>query len=200
VVLHDVPRPGDPDEALVLTDRAIDLDDQLRAYFRRKITRSLGARGLEVIADLNEDDTVRGAVADVVRDSDRLVTVSQTVAEHLYAVQTGRNSPGLLAVINGRIEGRPCLSILKLEREQGLRVHIEVEDGSPVVDVELLRDLTLTDKTKVFKTSLFRLAGDSADTLEGRVADDQRGRDEGTGVATFFLTTFLGCKLKVSPE
>lgn len=153
VVLHDVPRPSDEDEHLVLTDRPIDLDDQLRTYFRRKITRSLATRGLEVLADPNESSIVRDAVAGVVAEPGRLVSASRAVAEHLYGVQTGRNSPGLLAVILGRVEAGPCLSILKLEREQGLRVHIEMEDGAAVVDVELLRDLTLTDKTKVFKTS-----------------------------------------------
>lgn len=200
VVLHDVPRPSEEGEGLVLTDEPVDLDEQLRDYFRRKITRSLAARGLEVLADPNEDPTARNAVAEVVHDPGRLVAVSRTLASHLYGVQTGRNSPGLLAVITGRVDSGPCLGILKLEREQGLRVHIEIEGGTTVVDVELLRDLTLTDKTKVFKTSLFRLTGSTADTLEGRVADDQRGLAEGTGVATFFLTTFLGCMLKISPE
>jgi hypothetical protein len=37
------------------------------------------------------------------------------------------------------------------------------------------------------------------ETAFGRVSDDQRGRDDGTGVATFFLSTFLGCMLKTNP-
>ncbi len=69
-----------------------------------------------------------------------------------------------------------------------------------MVNLQHLRDLTLTDKTKIFKTSLFQL-GDPGNpqSLFGRVSDDQRGRDDGTGVATFFLYTFLGCRLKLNP-
>jgi hypothetical protein len=53
----------------------------------------------------------------------------------------------------------------------------------------------------VFKTSLLMLhsPGDPA-TMYGRVSDDQRGRDDGIGVAMFYLATFLGCQLKTNPE
>lgn len=73
--------------------------------------------------------------------------------------------------------------------------------AATVVDLELLRELTLTNKTKVFKTSLL-LAGHPGDasSVYGRVSDDQRGSAEGARVATFFLTTFLGCALRTSPE
>jgi hypothetical protein len=91
--------------------------------------------------------------------------------------------------------------VLKLEREQGLRLRIAVVGDHTEVDLEFLRDLTLTDKTKIFKTSLLRLEQDgNAASMYGVVSDDQRGRDEGAGVATFFLATFLGCQLKTNPE
>jgi hypothetical protein len=91
--------------------------------------------------------------------------------------------------------------MLKLEREQGLRLRIEVVGDHTEVDMQSLRDLTLTDKTKIFKTSLLRLEHPGeAQSMYGLVSDDQRGRDEGAGVATFFLATFLGCQLKTNPE
>ena len=50
------------------------------------------------------------------------------------------------------------MAVLKLEREQGLRFKIDTDQqGRKTVDLELLRELTLTDKTKVFKTSLLML-------------------------------------------
>jgi hypothetical protein len=200
VVLHDVPRSGSDDGGLVLTDEPIPLDDQLRDYFRRKIVQSIRTRGVEVVADPNEDPTARDAVAEIIADSSSLVAESQGLAKRLYEVQDARNSPGLVAVAAARIDNKSCVAILKLEREQGLRFHIEVDDGRAVVDLELLRDLTLTDKTKVFKTSILRLATTTASSLEGRVSDDQRGRDEAGGVASFFLGRYLGCMLKTNPE
>jgi hypothetical protein len=59
VMVHDVPRGNDEEERLQLTDVPIELDPDLRRYFRRKILTSLGERGVEVVADENEDDTVR---------------------------------------------------------------------------------------------------------------------------------------------
>ena len=201
-VVHDVPRGGSQDETIVLTDAPIALDDPLRAYFRRKIIQSVGLGGLDVVVDPDGATCVREAVAEILADEQQLVAASQRVAEHLDSVQTGRNSAGLLTIVLGEIDGERCVSVLKLEREQGLRFHIGTDDqGHRVVDLELLRELTLTDKTKVFKTSIFAIgsAGD-AETMQGRVADDQRGREDGVGVAVFYLSTFLGCQLKESPE
>jgi len=201
-VVHDMPRGGDEHESPVLTDAPIALDDVLRAYFRKKIITSLGLRGLDVVVDPDGPTCVRDGVAEILGDHDRLVEASRTMAEHLHEIQTGRNSAGLLTIVLGSIDDQPCLSVLKLEREQGLRFHIDVdEQGRNVVDLELLRELTLTDKTKVFKTSLLMLddTGEAA-TMHGRVSDDQRGRDDGVGVAAFYLSTFLGCQLRTSPE
>ena len=126
----------------------------------------------------------------------------RTIAEHLHSVQSGRNSSGLLTVLLGRTDVGDCVSVLKLEREEGLRFKIDTDpSGRRTVDLELLKELTLTNKTKVFKTSLLMLASpDDPRSMYGRVSDDQRGRDDGVGVATFYLATFLGCQLKANPE
>lgn len=201
-VVHDVPHGGREDEPLVLTDAPIELDDALRAYFRSKIIKSLGLRGVDVVVDPDGAPCVRDMVAGVLAAPDHLVETSKRAAEHLHAVQTGRNSAGLLTIVLGRIDGRDCVAVLKLEREQGLRFKIDTDaEDHKTVDLELLRELTLTDKTKVFKTSLFLLddAGGPA-SMHGRVSDNQRGRDDGVGVATFYLSTFLGCRLKDQPR
>jgi hypothetical protein len=201
LVVHDVPQPDEEREGLILTDTEIRLDAQLRGYFERKITHSLRNRGLEVMADMTGSPIVRDGVDAILRDRGQLVPVSKAIAEHLDQSQTRRNPAGLLAVGHGTVDARDVIAVLKLEREQGLRLRIEVIGDRTEVDMQFLRDLTLTDKTKIFKTSLLRLKrGGQPDSLEGLVSDDQRGRDEGTGVATFFLSTFLGCQLRTNPE
>ena len=64
-VVHDIPHGGDQDQPLVLTDAPITLDDALSAYFRKKIIKSLGLRGLEVVVDRDGAACVRDAVAEV---------------------------------------------------------------------------------------------------------------------------------------
>lgn len=203
VMIHDIPRGNNPDEELVLTDDPITLNDDLRRYFRRKIISSLEDRGVKVVADANEDDSVRREVATVIADPKNLAQSSRLIAGRLDEVQSGRNPAGLLAVASGTIDGKACTAVLKLEREQGLRFRIKTINHRRVVDLEFLRDLTLTDKTKVFKTSVFSVTGRlkiTAANISGRVSDDQRGNDAAAGVANFFLGTFLGCRLQDSPE
>lgn len=138
-VVHDVPRGGTEDESVVLTDTTIVLDDALRAYFRRKIIQSIGLRGLDVVIEPDGARCVREAVAEILADEETLIDASQRVAEHLDAVQTGRNSAGLLTIVLGEIDGHRCVAVLKLEREQGLRFQIRTDDdGHRVVDLELL--------------------------------------------------------------
>lgn len=155
IIVHDVPRGGNRTEEPRLTDEPIQLDRELRDYFERKIVTSLGSRGLEVVADPAKSPAVRQAVAAIVSDSLALVPESKSLARCLHTAQTGRNPAGLVTVMTGRVNESACLAILKLEREQGLRFQITQSDGRSVVDLELLRNLTLTDKTKVFKTALF---------------------------------------------
>lgn len=201
LVVHDVPQPDEDREGLILTDSEIPLDAQLRGYFERKIVQSLTNRGLEVIADPNETAIVRDGVGLILDNHAELVPVSKTFAEHLDRSQTKRNPAGLLAIGIGRVDKGDVVAVLKLEREQGLRLRIDVVGDHAEVDLQFLRDLTLTDKTKIFKTTLLRLERPGeADSMYGVVSDDQRGRDEGAGVATFFLATFLGSQLKTNPE
>jgi hypothetical protein len=201
LVVHDVPQPDEDREDLILTEAEVPLDAQLRGYFERKIKQSLRNRGLEVVADATGAAAVRDGVASVLAEPAELVVVSQAFARHLDQSQTKRNPAGLLAVGTGSVDEGAVVAVLKLEREQGLRLQFQVVGDHAEVLLQFLRDLTLTDKTKIFKTSLLRLERDGdPETMYGLVSDDQRGREEGLGVASFFLATFLGCQLRTNPE
>jgi Holliday junction resolvase len=195
-VVHYVPTErDDPGDELLLTDEAIELDTALKGYFEAKIVERLKEKGLEVVRDPEGDSTVANAVIEIDGDATLLVERSQRIARHLTTVQSTKVSPsGLLAVVNATAGGNYCIAVLKLERERGVHFAIKQADGRNILDLELLRDLTLTDKTKVYKTAL--LAPDH-DGLAGFVADDQRGIATGKQVATFFLSRFLGCMPRV---
>lgn len=198
VVVHYVPTPrDDPDGELLLTDAPIPLDPALRQYFREKIADRLEKKGLASVDDPKVDSPVPGLVGEIAADTDRLVGGSKVLAAHLDSIQTGTNSSGLLAVATASLETRSFVAVVKLEKERGVRFAINQVNGQNVVDMELLRNLTLTDKTKVFKTALLGPTDPgNSHLIEGFVADDQRGRTDGIEVATFFLSRFLGCQPK----
>lgn len=200
LVVHNVPQRSDEFEELALTDAPIALDEELRRYFEDKTKGSLKERGLQVVADETAAAVVRDGVAAIGRSRAALVEASRAFAEHLYELQNRRNPPGLLAVATGSVaDDGEVVAILKLEREKGLHFTIAEVDGRRVVDLEFLRRLTLTDKTRIFKTAVLRVAEvDDPLTLFGSASDDQRSRDE-AGVANFFLASFLGCRLRTNP-
>ncbi len=197
-IVHYVPTARDEtDPELLLTDAEIDLDDALREYLREKITGRVGTQGLDVVVDRGAARDVPAAAAAILRDSNALVASSKTIATHLHTVQGKVNSSGLLAVARCRIGETPWLAIVKLERERGVRFAISEVEGRYVVDLELLRNLTLTDKTKVYKTAVLGIPkGGAPEDVFGLVADDQRTSATGSPVASFFLVDFLGCRPK----
>jgi hypothetical protein len=67
-------------------------------------------------------------------------------------------------------------------------------------NIEHLRELMLTSKTKVFKIGLFVKRDGSDGGIEGAVSDKQRGYLPKTEVADFFLKRFLGCNLVEAPD
>ncbi len=193
-VVHYVPTTKDEaDPRPLLTSAEIKLDADLTRYFATKISERLGSKGLEVVNDPDRESTVSDALAAILASPAELVPQSRTVAQRLFDVQSGSNSSGLLALLTGTIEGRACVAVVKLERQRG--VSFDIDSSTGTVDLELMRNLTLTDKTKVYKTALFT-SGSSGVKLSGFVADDQRTAARGRQVGDFFLAAFLGCKPK----
>ncbi|MGH2797297.1 MAG: nucleoid-associated protein [Thermoleophilaceae bacterium] len=202
LIVHDVPRrsadgTGDP---ITFSEVPSELGPELRNFFRERIIRSLGRQSFEVERDPDETSPVTRHIADVIADETNLVAASQDAARHLHASQTGVNPPGLLVVCRGTVEGQQCCAILKLEHEEAIRVEQTQRNGRRTFNVAHLRDLMLGQNTRVFKASLFTTSDGTADAIEGRVSDSQVGFDASSGVASFFLKRFLGCRLKEAPD
>jgi hypothetical protein len=107
----------------------------------------------------------------------------------------------LIAVVDCSIGESRAIGILKLEKEEGVRLRETTHHGLRTFDVSYIRDLILTRKTKLFKIGFFFPPPDSpSDDPEGRVCDEQRGYLPRTEVAGFFLETFLGCRLVDDPR
>jgi 37-kD nucleoid-associated bacterial protein len=203
IVVHDVPRnntnttPAD----IVYSDAASPLTAELQNFFRERTTQSLGRHGYLIEHDPDQASPVPGLIEGVLKDSEQLISASRDIARHLYDSQPAVSNPGLLVALLGRLEGTTCLGILKLEREDAIRVEeTTLPGGGKTFSVAHLRDLMLGKHTRLFKASAFRMPGASLDTLEGIASDDQRGYNPTTEVATFFLARFLGARLRTAPD
>jgi hypothetical protein len=202
VVIHEIPQRfvGGANQQLDLSGVAEKLSGQLRPFFDRKLKASLSNHGFDVGRDAASASSIPDRIAEIINDSKKLVSASQQMAEHLHSVQTGVNPAGLLCVAIGECGQRPAVAVLKLERDEGARLKRRGKGKSRSLAMSYLDDLMVSGKTRILKASVFVLGGATVNSLDGRVADDQRGPGYAHDVASFFLSQFLGCKLKVEPR
>lgn len=203
VIIHDIPRHKAGEEGIepVLSEVESALTQELKNYFREKINGSVtSSSAFDVIFNPTTTSPVPQHVCDCVNDDGQeFINISQQIARHLFNIQSGINSKGLLAFVDCRLQGQRALSILKLEREEGVRLLTTTVDGRHTFNLDLIKELMLTGKTRLFKIGLFVQPGATIDSVEGVVCDYQRFAAK-TEVADFFLSKFLGCQLTIVPD
>ena len=206
VIVHQIPKARlseKTDVSPVLSQVPSTLTPRLKSYFRERINASLRRQQFDIERNPSEASPVPQLVVDFFgHNGDELVSMSQAVAHHLFAVQTGTSSAGILAVIDGSIgAGRnagKCLAILKLEMDAALRIEQTVVQGKATFSLEV-NEVTLNETANVFKAALFERISDIT-SVKGIASDNQRDESAyGSEVASFFLR-FLGCRLGISPE
>ena len=180
VIVHQIPKALKAEKAEIqptLSQVPSTLTPRLKNYFRERINASL--RHGQFAIERNPDyasPVPQGVVDFFVSSGDNLVPMSQGVAQHLFAVQTGTSSAGILAVIDGTFASGPnqgrCLAILKLEMDAALRIEVAEIEGRATFHLEL-NEVTLNETANVFKAALFERNGDLA-SLHGIASDNQR--------------------------
>jgi len=200
LIIHEIPsRQSRSDEPLLVSNVESSLTQQDKNYFRERISSSLSSYAFDVLFDSESDSPIPKLIAKGLdQSSDNFVQISIKIAQHLYTCQTGVNTPGLLTIAQVTLEGLRAFVILKLEKEEGIRVQRCQENGKDTFSIQHVIDLMLTGKTKVFKVGLFWKGEDNLESIRGVVSDKQR--KAGSAIADFFLKKFLGCKLGESPD
>lgn len=220
VIIHEIPKVKrkDKDEhSPLLSDVPSPLTDDLKLYFRERIKRSVEHQHFVAVydppAERAEDEEgpdrpVSPVPALVLEffssEGDNFVDMSQQMARHLYDLQAGGSSEGMLVLVDGVVGtgkniGR-VLSVLKLEMDNALTITPTTDaKGQSTFDVEV-HDITLKKDARVFKAALFERASSLA-KLSAHVSDHQRDSTTwGDEVARFFISTFLGCRLRDTAE
>lgn len=175
MIIHRVPatKVGEKDaEKPDLSAAAVDLTPDLKTFFSRRISATMTERAAGVEQNLSSPSKVPEEIKELIGDENKLVDISRTLAAQLHTVQTGVNSDGLLVIARGSVtrtktkKSAPAVLVMKLKTAEGTNVR----KNGDVYEPQLLRDLMLTDDTKVFKAAV--LAQDSGDLI-GVVSDEQ---------------------------
>lgn len=209
LIVHDIPKklskrvlretPDSTSEQPVFSQVASPVNDVIVSFFHDRITGTIGsATAVDVLFDPSSESPVGTLMNEYFSGGDnRRIPVTQQIAQYLFDIQNAQNSSGLLLFIRCSLKEHTVLAILKVEREEGVRVKQQiVQDGLMTFDVEHIRDLMLTKKTKLFKIVLFYL---DEQIIKGILCDQQRGYNN-KDVAAFFISDFLGCVFTEEPQ
>ncbi len=167
------------------------LDGASAQFLERKFHDAL-AEASDIVRMDDPDSLVPDVVHGYHLGLHGLLETSQLIARRLQQVQTGVTSDGLVLVGDVRRDAEKLLVIAKMEHERGARAEpVENAAGESVYQIELLDDLFLTSKTKVFKVASFDERCSKMEDFRGKLTDAQT---TGRHVADYFLYEFLGCE------
>ena len=206
LIVHEIPRKAeDSDLRPILSTIETKLSSEEKRYFTRKITDNLSLASLSAKFRAEAESPVPVLIVKdffYSENENNFVEMSQKMANYLYECQTRVNSPGLLAVIKVLVVGKPGLVILKLEKEEGIRIEQTESNGEVTFDIKYVNNILLSQKSRVFKAGLFysEVEDENFDNVAIYVSDNQNTKYSKNQVASFFLEDFLGCKLRENPN
>lgn len=196
VIVHILDPKG---RGLILSERALPLNDDLRTYFATHVRNSLedgSAKAAQFKAI--DDQAVSGVCAALLDGSQELVAGSQELARRLYEIVSHdrRISPGDLAVClykaanysNGR-----HLALLKINPSQVFRHETKTdEQGRQYVGFEVETEVMPTVRERLQKCAFIQPLDPRPD-YHMLLLDRQAGMER--DVAKFFADDFLGVDL-----
>lgn len=194
VIVHEIPKRKVNDHigTLPLSQIPAPKDKEILNFLRERVIDSLGKHGIDIEIDEKISSPISEWIIKHLENSADLVQMSHAMAWHLHKQQTGVNPAGLLTVGEATYIGKPALLVMKLQREEGVRFqHIDIK-GKQTLGLEHLRELLLTQQTRVFKAALFMKKNN---LTQGILSDEQV-----KNIAGFFMRGFLGCMPTRNPD
>jgi hypothetical protein len=201
IIVHDIPqhRLNDLSVEPRYSENLGTLTDGLKIFFRTKILQALQSdKAIKVQYDSELPSPIQYLVEEELDSKEgNFVLHSKEVAKHLFTIQGGVNSGGILVVMLGEVAKEKHLIIMKLERDNGVQLRIDEKTKS--IDITEVENLMMTNRTKIFKIALLMLRTTSVD-YDGIVTDYQIDFKIKNQISSFFITKFLGCRPYKDPK
>lgn len=201
MIVHDIPKHKLGDFTLEPTYSKTEstLTDGLRIFFKQKIVDALKSdRAIKVVYNDESESPACLLNSELFKTSSKLIVNSQLMAKHLFEIQGGNNSGGILVTMFCKSGTQKAIIIMKLERDNG--VQLKIDPATSSIDIQEVQNLMLTQKTKVFKVALMPCVPDYDVDYDGIVMDFQIDVKARNDSHTFFISDFLGCKPFKDPK
>lgn len=199
-IFHDVPNQrGEGGPEITLATDLTPIDAERKRLLRDKLVKSLDSRSAYgVIFQAQPTSPVPNHVRSLTEtgySEAKFVKASQEMAQHLFQVQTGAVSSGLLCVIDMVIGNRHGIVLMKLEREEGAELKMKRDHGKTHFEMSVLDSLVLTGNTRLFKAAAFLRTGEDEDDFSMSACDNQHNATDTKEMARFWRK-YLGCDLE----
>lgn len=202
IIVHDIPKHKKDDLTIKPTysERESKISDGLRYFFKDKVIQALGSdRSFKICFENNSSSPISWIIKEMLSSKEpNIVQPSKAMTKHLYEQQVGSNAAGILVVILGKLNTSNICIILKLERDEGAQLNLNPHTHS--FNIDEVKNLMLTTKTKIFKVALFILNTDFGAKYDGILMDYQIDVKLKKEVRTWFIDKFLGCKAFEDPK
>lgn len=202
IIVHDIPkhRKGEQEIEPNYSEQESKLTQGLRNFFKEKVTQALSSDKSFKICFDEESTSPISWINKEILESDGLNFPSQSkaITKHLFDIQVGYNAAGILVVIFGKVNSFNTCIILKLEKDTGAQ--LKLDDKTHSFNIEEVKDLMLTQKTKIFKVALFIQRENFKAKYDGVIMDYQIDIKEKKEVTTWFMEKFLGCRAFEDPK
>jgi hypothetical protein len=207
IIFHEVKKQktGPHKEPPIFSDIESELDNRSKEIIKSRIILTINSpKSHEIIFSSISESPLPDLVKKLLNKPDKnllneeFVTISKVIARHLNAIQTGVNPGGFVTVIIGKNKNFHFVALLKIERDEGVRLEETEREGKKTFKINNINDLILTKNTKFFKISLFLSENIDSGKYLGAICDNQlAGKKD---YANFFLEDFLGCCLTEDPS
>jgi hypothetical protein len=202
IIVHDIQKhlKGDLSVEPTYSEQESTFTDGLRAFFKDKVVSSLiSDKAFKISFDETNSSPISWLVIDLLKSNGSdFVSHSKKITKHLFEIQMGLNVAGILVIILGKINSHNICIILKLERDKGAQLKLDIKTKS--FNIAEVQDLMLTQKTKIFKVALFLLRDNYNTKFDGLIMDYQIDVKAKKEVTTWFIDKFLGCKAFEDPK
>lgn len=192
LIIHDIPKHKKNEEGIpYYSEKESTITDGLRLFFQDKVKSALNSdQAFKVCFKDETTSPVPGCIGELLGSDDVFIESSKRIAKSLFDIQIGSNSAGILLIIKGTIVTRQVCVILKLEKDNGAQ--LVLDQTTRTFNVAEVRDLMLTNKTKVFKVALIVDRNAFSIDYDGILMDYQINVKDKKGTNSFFLN-FMGC-------
>lgn len=202
IIVHDIPKHKKGEKGIEpnYSEQESKLTQGLRNFFKEKVMQALGSdKSFKICFDDDNTSPISWINKEILEsDGSNFPLQSKAITKHLFEIQVGYNAAGILVVIFGKVNSFNTCIILKLEKDTGAQ--LKLDDKTHSFNIEEVKDLMLTQKTKIFKVALFIQREDFKAKYDGVIMDYQIDIKEKKEVTTWFMEKFLGCRAFEDPK